>query len=82
MLYYHKIGTPQCAFSCFPGQCCSQQTLIAKIAEDILVMRDASHPDWMFYPGVSEIDGRYLELHISKDTSRGSLDICHTSFVC
>jgi len=39
-------------------------------AEDILVVKDPEHPDWMWTAAVSELDGRYLELYISKDSSR------------
>ena len=34
-------------------------------------MKDAGHPEWMFAPQVT-LDGKYLVLYISKDTSRVS----------
>ena len=33
-------------------------------------MKDPEHPDWMWTAGISELDGRYLELYVSKDSSR------------
>jgi hypothetical protein len=39
-------------------------------ADDILVIKDPEHPDWMWSAAVSEVDGRYLELTVSKDSSR------------
>jgi len=33
-------------------------------------MKDPEHPDWMWTAAVSELDGRYLELYVSKDSSR------------
>lgn len=39
-------------------------------AEDILIVKDDTHPDWMWYMGVSEVDGRYLILSVSQDTAR------------
>jgi prolyl oligopeptidase len=39
-------------------------------AEDILVMKDPEHPEWMWGTGISEVDGRYLELYASRDTAR------------
>lgn len=39
-------------------------------ADDILVLKDPEHPDWMWGASVSEVDGRYLEVGISKDSSR------------
>ncbi|KAF9645343.1 hypothetical protein BDM02DRAFT_3149057 [Thelephora ganbajun] len=39
-------------------------------SDDILVIKDPEHPDWMWSVSVSELDGRYLELCISKDSSR------------
>ena len=37
-------------------------------------MRDAEHPTYMWGASVSEVDGRYLYLYTSKDTSRVCLD--------
>lgn len=39
-------------------------------SDDILVIKDPEHPDWMWSAAVSEVDGRYLELTIAKDSSR------------
>lgn len=39
-------------------------------ADDILVLKDPEHPDWMWSASISEIDGRYLELVVTKDSSR------------
>ena len=33
-------------------------------------MRDAEHPTYMWHASVSEVDGKYLYLYTSKDTSR------------
>ena len=40
--------------------------------EDILVYKDDSNPEWFWGAEVSEEDGRYLILYVSKDTSRVS----------
>lgn len=39
-------------------------------AEDILIVKDDAHPDWMWHIDVSEVDGRYLILSVSQDTAR------------
>ncbi|KAH8092482.1 prolyl oligopeptidase [Cristinia sonorae] len=39
-------------------------------SEDILVVKDDANPTYMFGTEISEIDGRYLLLTISRDTSR------------
>lgn len=41
-------------------------------SEDILVMINPENPEWMWSAQVS-LDGRYLELYITKDTSRKHL---------
>jgi prolyl oligopeptidase len=41
-----------------------------RLGQDILVLKDSEHPDWQWAVGISEIDGRYLELNISKDTNK------------
>ncbi|KAH0836753.1 prolyl oligopeptidase [Lanmaoa asiatica] len=41
--------------------------------QDILVMKDAEHREWMWGPSVSELDGRYLFLTVSRDTARKNL---------
>ncbi|KAI5122174.1 hypothetical protein M0805_007071 [Coniferiporia weirii] len=41
-------------------------------SEDILVMKDASNPEYMWGPQVT-LDGKYLALYTSKDTSRKHL---------
>jgi hypothetical protein len=42
-------------------------------SEDILVHKDDEHPTWMWSAGLSETDGRYLELYTSQDTGA----VCH-----
>lgn len=69
MLYYHRVGTPQCQFIltlCFSWIL----TICVQTAEDVLVMKDASNRDWMWGTQVTELDGRYVALHVNKDTSR------------
>ncbi|KAI0922051.1 hypothetical protein AcV5_000515 [Taiwanofungus camphoratus] len=41
-----------------------------KQAEDILIHKDDEHPEWMWATQVSELDGRYLLLSISRDSAR------------
>jgi prolyl oligopeptidase len=36
--------------------------------EDVLIMKNEEHPDWLFYPSISD-DGKYLILQTSRDTS-------------
>lgn len=43
------------------------------VAEDILVVKDDAHPEWMWHVEVSEVDGRYLILSVSRDTARKNL---------
>lgn len=38
-------------------------------SEDILVHKDDENPTWMWGAGLSETDGRYLELYTSQDTA-------------
>ncbi|KAI0034395.1 prolyl oligopeptidase [Vararia minispora EC-137] len=38
--------------------------------EDILVMKNSERPEWMWGTSVTEIDGRWLVLYTSRDTSR------------
>lgn len=38
-------------------------------AEDILVFQDKENPTHLFSLGISQKDGRYLELYASKDTN-------------
>jgi hypothetical protein len=40
------------------------------VAEDLLVMENPHQPEWLWGAGVSEVDGRWLELSVSRDTSR------------
>jgi hypothetical protein len=40
------------------------------VAEDILVMENPDQPEWYWNAGVSEVDGRWLELTVSRDTAR------------
>ncbi|OCH85438.1 hypothetical protein OBBRIDRAFT_859242 [Obba rivulosa] len=42
-------------------------------AEDILVYKDDSNPEWMWGTEITEIDGRYMLMTIRKDTSRKHL---------
>lgn len=42
----------------------------ARPADDILVLKDPEHPDWIWSASISELDGRYLEVLVSKDSSR------------
>lgn len=42
-------------------------------SEDILVHQDESNPEWFFGAEVSDEDGRYLIVSISRDTSRKNL---------
>ena len=39
-------------------------------AEDILVIKNSDQPEWLWGAGISEVDGRWLELYISRDSSR------------
>lgn len=43
-----------------------------KQEEDVLIMKDEDHPDWMFGSSITD-DGRYLMLGMSKDTSPKAL---------
>lgn len=67
MIYYHRIGTTQGEFDAI---CMRNETPLTKPAEDILVMKDDENPEWMWGVEISEVDGRYLMLYISKDTDR------------
>ena len=71
MLYYHRIGTPQGGCSIASCYCVSSDTHSIRrvVAEDILVLKDETHPEWMWHMQVSEVDGRYLILSISRDTA-------------
>ncbi|KAH7890841.1 prolyl oligopeptidase [Phlebopus sp. FC_14] len=42
-------------------------------SEDVLVMKDAEHPEWMWGTSVSELDGRYVFLSVARDTARKNL---------
>ncbi|KAI0081447.1 hypothetical protein K474DRAFT_1587789 [Panus rudis PR-1116 ss-1] len=42
-------------------------------SEDVLVYKDSEHPEWMWGASISEVDGRYLMLSVSRDTSRKNL---------
>ncbi|KAI0637652.1 prolyl oligopeptidase [Trametes polyzona] len=39
-------------------------------SEDVLVYKDESNPEWMWHVEVTELDGRYLILSVTRDTSR------------
>ena len=40
-------------------------------ADDILVMKDAANPEWMWHPEVT-LDGKYVVLSVKRDSSRVS----------
>ncbi|KAG8782725.1 hypothetical protein FRC12_020503 [Ceratobasidium sp. 428] len=42
-------------------------------ADDILVMKDDNHPNYMWSTSVTSPDGRYLALYVSRDTARQNL---------
>ncbi|KAF8548935.1 hypothetical protein OG21DRAFT_1422158 [Imleria badia] len=42
-------------------------------SQDVLVMKDAEHREWMWGTSISELDGRYLFLSVSRDTARKNL---------
>ncbi|KAN0088402.1 Prolyl oligopeptidase, N-terminal beta-propeller domain containing protein, partial [Tylopilus felleus] len=42
-------------------------------SQDVLVIKDAEHREWMWATSVSELDGRYLFLTVSRDTARKNL---------
>lgn len=66
MLYYHRIGTPQCELTAIV----SPLTLICIMsAEDVLVHSDKDNPTWLWSIDISR-DGKYYFLYTSKDTSR------------
>ncbi|KAH8829968.1 prolyl oligopeptidase [Flagelloscypha sp. PMI_526] len=44
-----------------------------KQSDDLIVYQDPANPHWMFYAGITELDGRYLFLYQTKDTSRKNL---------
>jgi Prolyl oligopeptidase, N-terminal beta-propeller domain len=59
---------------CFTGSFSSTLTgQRSSLAEDVLVMKDEANPTWLWGVGVSDPDGRYLTLNISRDTARKSL---------
>ena len=39
-------------------------------AQDILVIKDAENREWMWEASISELDGRYLFLSVTRDTAR------------
>ena len=67
MLYYHKIGTPQCA-SMFSHQAHLSQRLMCILAEDVLVMKDEVNRTYMWSADVT-LDGNYLIIYAAKDTA-------------
>ncbi|KAG9313061.1 prolyl oligopeptidase [Chiua virens] len=42
-------------------------------SQDVLVVKDAEHREWMWATSISELDGRYLFLGVSRDTARKNL---------
>ncbi|KAF8495236.1 prolyl oligopeptidase [Russula emetica] len=42
-------------------------------SEDILVIKNSDQPEWLWSAAISEVDGRWLELYISRDSSRKNL---------
>lgn len=42
-------------------------------SEDVLVLKDPSNPEWLWGVEITEVDGRYLLVSVSKDTSRKNL---------
>ena len=44
--------------------------ILGATADDVLVYKDPTNPEWMWGSEVTEIDGRYLLLSIRRDTSR------------
>ena len=65
-LLYHKIGTHQGT----PYLRIGPTELSLHAAEDLLVMENPDQPEWLWGVAVSEVDGRWLELSVSRDTSR------------
>ncbi len=43
---------------------------VAASADDVLVYKDETNPEWMWGTQITEVDGRYLLLSIRRDTSR------------
>lgn len=72
LLYYHRLGTQQCMLNA--NIIHPLNSLIFALAEDILVYKDESNPEWMWGTEITEVDGRYLLLSIRRDTSR----VCFT----
>ncbi|KAI0260483.1 prolyl oligopeptidase [Gloeopeniophorella convolvens] len=44
-----------------------------KQSRDISVIKNPEQPQWLWGAGISEVDGRWLELSVSRDTSRKNL---------
>lgn len=65
-ILYHRIGTNQC-MSPYISYALVDRRL--DVAEDILVIKNADQPEWLWGAAVS-VDGRWLELSISQDSSR------------
>ena len=69
MVYYHRIGTPQCEH---PKIICAIHAYPYHVlVQDILVHNDPENPTWFWSIDISE-DGKYFFLYTSKDTSRVS----------
>jgi prolyl oligopeptidase len=72
-LYYHKLGTSQGRFSFSesqPNLLYSPDGNFLCLDDDILVMKDDDHPNYMWGTQVTSPDGRYLILYVSRDTAR------------
>lgn len=68
MLCYHRLGTPQC--QCFVPKL--DYSLTCCVAEDVVVYKDQTQPDYFYGAEVTEADGKYAVMSISKDTARVS----------
>ncbi|TFK56208.1 hypothetical protein OE88DRAFT_1641899 [Heliocybe sulcata] len=42
-------------------------------SEDIVILKSEENPSWMWHVDVSEIDGKYLSVYITRDTARKNL---------
>lgn len=77
MLYYHRVGTPQS--KCYHYVVLQWLICSDAVGDDVLILENKDEPDWQWDTAISEVDGRYLELYISKDTSRASTSPLYAS---